>query len=53
MSLGVLTKLRPVVLGLALILVVTAGINNALQFSHAIDILQNAQIIGHQKVLLR
>lgn len=52
-SLGVLTKMRPLVLGLALILVVTAGINNALQFSHAIDILQNAQIIDPQKVLLR
>ncbi|MEG4352946.1 hypothetical protein QUA74_24810 [Microcoleus sp. LAD1_D3] len=52
-SLGVLTKMRPVVLGLALILVVTAGINNALQFSNAIDILQNAQIISPEKVLLR
>lgn len=52
-SLGVFTKMRPVVLGLALILVVTAGINNALQFSNAIDILQNAQIIGPEKVLLR
>ena len=52
-SLGVLTKMRPVVLGLALIIVVTAGINNALQFSNAIDILQNARIIGSEKVLLR
>ena len=45
--------MRPVVLGLALILVVTAGVNNALQFSNAIDILQHAHIIGPQKVLLR
>jgi len=52
-SLGVLTKMRPVVLGLALILVVTAGVNNALQFSNAIDILQNARIIDPEKVLLR
>jgi hypothetical protein len=52
-SLSVLTKMRPVVLGLALILVVTAGVNNALQFSNAIDILQHAHIIGPQKVLLR
>jgi hypothetical protein len=52
-SLGVLTKMRPVVLGLALILVVTAGVNNALQFSNAMDILHHARIIGPQKVLLR
>ena len=52
-SLGVLTKMRPVVLGLALILVVTAGINNALQFSNAIDIIQNARMISPEKVLLR
>ncbi|MEG4321325.1 MULTISPECIES: hypothetical protein [unclassified Microcoleus] len=52
-SLGVLTKLRPVVLGLALILIVTAGINNAVQFSNAVDILQRAHIVGPEKVLLR
>lgn len=51
-SLGVLTKMRPVVLGLALILVLTAGVNNALQFSNAIDILQHAHLVGPQKVLL-
>ncbi len=52
-SLSLLTRMRPVALGLALIVVVTAGINNALQFSNAIDILQNAHVISPEKVLLR
>jgi hypothetical protein len=52
-SLGVLTKMRPVVLALALILVVTAGINNALQFSNAISLIHDAQIISPGKILLQ
>ena len=41
-GLSVLTRVRPLALVLALILTLTVGINNGLQFSKAITVVQNS-----------